>query len=1190
MSLINKGIYLMVMVCLIILVVVEVAYGIKERENKEGIEALEFMDNSLYISQYQVRLEEIIDRLVNKEEWRRFISDKGGIQVYIDPRSGRPVSVVYSLPIIPGAGYGNNIKLSDVSQVVGYEVKEITADVVRDLLIDFIKEKLGIIRDDLEQIGEVRINEVAFGLWHVHMKRQYRGIPVRDANISFAIKEGNLVLWGLEKWGDIDVSLDNIIDIDRAIEIGFNFIGGRAATDEIINRPHLEYVPVDAGWTGEVGKGYSYKIVWVIVFKRSGYNNTWEIVVDAKEGKVISLRDLNLYIKGKVIGAIYPVSSDECCPDGCADVDAPIHSYECTPGNNYCTSMDTKYITINDSCGVTNECSDNCVVDAGGSNGQHDCSVPAGHSAGDTFATRTNVYEINRINRDVASWLSLNWLNMAIISNVNIDSTCSAYWSGDTINFYRSGGGCRNTGEIAAVFDHEWWHGVDYNDTAGLTNPSEAIADIGAAMRLHDSCIARGFWWSLNRGCGQWINCPSNPGVSYGYNCSGYSSATECCLSCTGIRDIDYLKHADQDPETIGNFTCSICSATGALGPCGREVHCESIPPAEAGWDLAAYDLQAAPFNYDKQTAFLLASRIIWRGNNNVTNWYSCTCPNASGCGASNAHYNWLLADDDDGNISNGTPHASAIYAALNRHGIACASASQVNSGCAGGPTAAPLLTGNPGNNSVSLSWTPVSGAANYYIWRTEGVKGCDFGKVKIATISTTSHTDTEVFNGRTYYYTVQAVGSNTNCLGPLSNCISVTPSLVLHASYQSDTKTDSCPSGGQGDNDGVIDPGETIVTAITIINDGTGALNNISGVLSTLTPGITILDDTATFPDISSPGGTSTSNTPHFTYKVNDEFTCGGDINFDLELSYSGGSNLTNFTHKVGQLGSPVPIFNETWESGSSNWTMTGLWHLTTEAAQNCMPEPYPSSITVAYYGQDATCNYDTGSANNGNLDTVNAISGVTANSELKFMFVNRNEGDPNYDISYVYVSPDGITWTQVWIWAGSQQPTWAQAGPISLSSWAGQPIYLRFRFNTVDNVTNNYLGWVIDNIQVTASSWQCNICQINPPGRVLNNLTISKFGENLAMNWMVPGGTCYVEKFAVYRGTLPWSGYNHHPLDCNVSNTSYITLQDIDSYYYLVVPNNADYEGSYGLDSNGNERLPLESACKAQNLFHCN
>ena len=40
---------------------------------------------------------------------------------------------------------------------------------------------------------------------------------------------------------------------------------------------------------------------------------------------------------------------------------------------------------------------------------------------------------------------------------MNINQTCNAFWSpgAGTVNFYRSGGGCRNTGEIAGVFQGE---------------------------------------------------------------------------------------------------------------------------------------------------------------------------------------------------------------------------------------------------------------------------------------------------------------------------------------------------------------------------------------------------------------------------------------------------------------------------------------------------------------------------------------------------------------------------------------------------------------------------------------------------------------------------------------------------------------------------------------------------------------
>ena len=57
------------------------------------------------------------------------------------------------------------------------------------------------------------------------------------------------------------------------------------------------------------------------------------------------------------------------------------------------------------------------------------------------------------------------WLtgSSVLVANVNINQTCNAFWNGSSVNFYRSGGGCSNTGEIAAVFLHEWGHGLDTN-------------------------------------------------------------------------------------------------------------------------------------------------------------------------------------------------------------------------------------------------------------------------------------------------------------------------------------------------------------------------------------------------------------------------------------------------------------------------------------------------------------------------------------------------------------------------------------------------------------------------------------------------------------------------------------------------------------------------------------------------------
>ena len=53
-----------------------------------------------------------------------------------------------------------------------------------------------------------------------------------------------------------------------------------------------------------------------------------------------------------------------------------------------------------------------------------------------------------RKNHRIQRALTETWLDLPITANVNIDNTCNAYYDG-SVNFFRSGGGCNNSGEIA---------------------------------------------------------------------------------------------------------------------------------------------------------------------------------------------------------------------------------------------------------------------------------------------------------------------------------------------------------------------------------------------------------------------------------------------------------------------------------------------------------------------------------------------------------------------------------------------------------------------------------------------------------------------------------------------------------------------------------------------------------------------
>jgi RHS repeat-associated protein len=76
-------------------------------------------------------------------------------------------------------------------------------------------------------------------------------------------------------------------------------------------------------------------------------------------------------------------------------------------------------------------------------------------------------------------------------------------------------------------------------------------------------------------------------------------------------------------------------------------------------------------------------------------------------------------------------------------------------------------------------------------------------------------------------------------------------------------------------------------------------------------------------------------------------------------------------------------------------------------------------------------------------------------------------------YDKTVVQISTDGgVTWSDVW-YRDARNPSeaaWVNSGDISLAAYDGATnALLRFYFDSVDGLYNNYAGWFIDDVQVS-------------------------------------------------------------------------------------------------------------------------
>jgi trimeric autotransporter adhesin len=736
--------------------------------------------------------------------WNDFFARNGQFNVYLDTRTGAVSGLEGVFPLIPGKGTGNTVTLSSLRQTLGRTVSQVDQAVVGDLVVKFIADNQAALGVDPMQLGEPRVTQVSDILWQVHIPQQINGVAVRDSRVAATINSGNLTILGTEAWANASgLSTKPTLDAARAMSAAGDYLGLYETPGDLWEQPKLEVVSLvrtdsqkGQSFTGALGDGYTHKLVWTYGFQNKGESERWRVTVDAETGEMIAFEDENHYIDAKIKGGIYPSTNTEVCPNdatcGTMQPDSPmpwantglaapndftdgagIYNYSGT--GTVTTTLVGKYVKINDTCGTPSFSSSDATgtINMGGVNGNHDC-VTGGGGPGNTASARSCFYELNKLKEQARGWLPSNtWLQGQLTANVNINQTCNAFWDGSTVNFYRSGGGCRNTGEIGAVFDHEWGHGIDNFDSNGtLSSSSEGYADIAANYRLQASCVGHGFFNS-DDGCGMTAD-------GTGYNANESQTSTPfCATDCSGVRDSDYIKHNPATPQTPTNFVCTFCG-TGS-GPCGKQVHCAAGPTRQAAWDFVARDLRAAPFNLDAQSAFIVGNKVFYQGSGNIGSWHGCNCTagTSDGCGATNGYMNWLAADDDDGNLQNGTPHMTAIFAAFNRHGMACATPAPVNSGCAAGPATPPTVSAASGDSQIDITWSSVSGASQYWVMKTEGFAGCNFGKARVATVTGNTFSDPEVANGRQYCYSVVAAGSNASCYTPASSCVCVQPACT---------------------------------------------------------------------------------------------------------------------------------------------------------------------------------------------------------------------------------------------------------------------------------------------------------------------------------------------------------------------------------------------------------------------------
>ncbi len=202
-------------------------------------------------------------------------------------------------------------------------------------------------------------------------------------------------------------------------------------------------------------------------------------------------------------------------------------------------------------------------------------------------------------------------LDSPMPTNIDATGSCNAFFDGSSINFYAEGGGCHATAKIADVVYHEYGHAIN-GDRYNGSNWGGGMSNGGLNEGFADI-------WA--------ISLTQSPVLGYGWD-----------LLDPNI----YVRRYDQNRKVYPQDLVG-------------EVHADGEIIAGAFWDLY--------LNLGSMSQMLDLFKYTYDSNVDGPD-------GDEGSIYTDILLEVLYADDNDGNISNGTPNDMAIISAFDLHGI----------------------------------------------------------------------------------------------------------------------------------------------------------------------------------------------------------------------------------------------------------------------------------------------------------------------------------------------------------------------------------------------------------------------------------------------------------------------------------------------------------------------------------------
>jgi hypothetical protein len=510
----------------------------------------------------------------------------------------------------------------------------------------------GALPDDFELVS----NDLFRGVRSVGFLQESNGLRVIGGQLSFRFKADRLVAIASEAFPRVEASppARAISDEDareqasRWLREDFGIrdegVSGVPGVSSVSGVQVLPIVRVD-----DQGRHLGYSVVRTVRVDSISPRGRWDVYVDAATGAPVARRQLLMFGSGTAT-----LDIPERWPGGARDDFASPFEALTVNGLPVATAGDGSFSWAGSADAAVTATTTGpyvTVVNDAGAAASAGFVVPDqgiflwSDHAEFVDAQLTAFFSTNRVKEYVRPWNpGLAVLDQSLPVHVNVNDTCNAFASDAELFFFRQGGGCSNTGRLVDVVHHEFGHWLHFHSILPGVGAFEAAMSEGAGDFLAATIVG-------DAGMGRGFFLTDDP-----------------------LRDLDPAGSEAVYPEDLS-----------------PDPHISGLIYGGAFWDLREA---------------LIADLGAVAGVAKTEELFYATLQRASGM--TTAYIEVLIEDDDDGNLSNGTPNLCAIDTAFRLHGLAPRAESLLGRHSVNHLNVSIPLVGSPCDFSVSaieLDW-----------------------------------------------------------------------------------------------------------------------------------------------------------------------------------------------------------------------------------------------------------------------------------------------------------------------------------------------------------------------------------------------------------------------------------------------------------------------------------------------------